>query len=450
MRSPVADGAPARRLPASVLAAYAAPGLPLAALTLPLYVYLPAFYAEELGLGLAVTGSILLCARLADAAFDPLAGWLSDRVRSPFGRRRPLLLLSAPLALIAVHRLFIPDAGAGAGYLLGWSLALYFAYTLATLAYWAWGAELSADYHERSRIVGAREAAVVLGTVAAASLPAAFPAKADGLAALAWFVVLLLPVALGLCLWRTPEPAIAPAPKLAWRRAARMIWRNGPFRRVLLAYLLNGVANGLTATLFLLFATHVLQAADRAGLLLLVYFLCGVASVPLWVRLSARLGKHRAWALGMALCAAAFLPVMLLGPGDVPLFLAVCVATGFCLGADLALPGSMQADVVDLDRARGGGERAGLFFALWTMATKLALALAVGLAFPLLEALGFDAASGRGVWALAALYGLAPPLIKLAAIAPIVRFPIDAARQARLRETIARRDARRSVRQLDL
>lgn len=444
------EAASARRLPAAVLAAYAAPGLPLAALTLPLYVYLPAFYADELGLGLALTGSILLFARLADAAFDPFAGWLSDRARSPFGRRRPLLVLAAPLALLAMHRLFIPEPGAGAGYLLGWSILLYGAYTLATLAYWAWGAELSADYHERSRIVGAREAAVVLGTVIAASLPAAFPTRADGLAALAWLVVFSLPVALAVCVWRTPEPPAAPALRLAWRRAARMVWRNGPFRRVLLAYLLNGTANGLTATLFLLFATHVLEAGDRAGLLLLVYFLCGVASVPLWVRLSARLGKHRSWALGMALCAAAFLVVPLLGAGDVLPFLAVCVATGLCLGADLALPGSMQADVVDLDRARGGGERAGLFFALWTMATKLALALAVGLAFPLLEAFGFDPATGRGVWALSALYGLAPPLIKLAAILPIARFPLDAARQARLRAVIARREARRSVGELNV
>jgi Na+/melibiose symporter-like transporter len=250
-----------------------------------------------------------------------------------------------------------------------------------------------------------------------------------------------------MALWRTPEPRPAPPARLEFRRAARLIWRNGPFRRLLVAYLLNSTANGLTATLFLLFVEHTLREPGRSGLLLLVYFLCGVASVPVWVGLSRRFGKHRCWAAAMALCAAFFLAVPLLGPGDFIPFVLVCMATGLCLGADLALPASMQADVVDLDRARGGGERAGLFFALWAMATKLALALAVGVAFPLLDLLGFDPATGDGLWALPALYAAAPIAIKLCAIAPIWRFPIDAKRQGRLRALIARRDARRSVRE---
>ena len=440
------------RLPAAALLAYALPGLPLAALTLPLYIYLPALYADELGLGLSIVGAILLAARLADVAFDPLAGWLSDRFRSRLGRRKPFLLLATPLALIALYKLFIPEPGAGPGYLLGWTLLLYAAYTLLTLPYWAWGAELSDDYDERSRIVGAREGAVVLGTVVAAALPAALGAasKAIALAALAWLVIASLPAAVAVALWRAPEAAAPPPKALAFRRSARLIWRNGPFRRLLLAYLLNGTANGLTATLFLLFVEHRLQEPERAGVLLLVYFLCGVASVPIWVGLSRRMGKHRAWAAALGCCSVFFLAAPLLGPGDFGWFLAICVATGLCLGADLALPGSMQADVVDLDRARGGGERAGLFFALWAMATKLALALAVGVAFPLLDLLGFDPQTGEGSWALAGLYAAAPIAIKLCAIAPIWRFPIDAKRQARLRALITRREARRSVRELDV
>ena len=84
------------------------------------------------------------------------------------------------------------------------------------------------------------------------------------------------------------------------------------------------------------------------------------------------------------------------------------------------------------------------------MATKLALALAVGVAFPLLDLLGFRPETGEGLWALAALYAAAPIAIKLAAIAPIWRFPIDAQRQARLRALIERRQLRRSVRELDV
>ena len=95
----MADGAGGLRR--HVLAAYALPGLPLAALTLPVYIYLPAYYGADLGLGLALTGSVLLFARLFDVVTDPLAGWWSDRVGLRFGRRRAWVLAAAPLVVLA-------------------------------------------------------------------------------------------------------------------------------------------------------------------------------------------------------------------------------------------------------------------------------------------------------------------------------------------------------------
>ena len=70
-------------------------------------------------------------------------------------------------------------------------------------------------------------------------------------------------------------------------------------------------------------------------------------------------------------------------------FAAICVLSGASLGADLAIPASMQADVIDLDRVVSGRRRTAFFFALWSMASKLALAMAVGIAFPVLGAIGF-------------------------------------------------------------
>jgi len=445
----VADGRPGR-LPAAVVAAYGLPGLPLAALTLPVYIYLPAFYAGDMALGLAGVGTVLLLARLFDVVSDPLAGYWCDRLGLRFGRRRTWVAAATPLVMLAVWYLFMPAAGVGLGYLLGWTLALYLGWTLLLLPYTAWGAELSADYNERSRVVAAREAAVVVGTCVAAAMPALVSAlapetasaKATALAWVGWLTIVLLPLALLLALRLVPEPAPVAAARLPLGPGLRAVWRNGPFRQVLGAYLLNGSANGLTATLFLLFVEHRLGLPDRAGLLLLVYFLAGVVSVPLWLRLSYRFGKHRTWAAGMAATALGFLAVPLLGPGDFWPFLAICVATGLCLGADLALPASMQADVVDYDTLRSGAQRTGFYFALWSMATKLALALAVGIAFPLLELAGFrtDGANDPGaLLALALLYGLLPVPIKLAAILCIRRFPIDAKRQARLRARIERR-----------
>ena len=173
-------------------------------------------------------------------------------------------------------------------------------------------------------------------------------------------------------------------------RGLRVLSRNEGFRRLIIAYLINGIANGLPATLFLLFVTHRLAIPEQAGALLAVYFLCGVLAVPVWLRLSYRFGKHRVWCAAMVWACLWFAMVPLLGPGDFWPFLAICVLTGMALGADLVLPASMQADVIDADTVETGERRAGLFFALWGMATKLALALAVGLAFPILSFAGFD------------------------------------------------------------
>ena len=136
-----------------------------------------------------------------------------------------------------------------------------------------------------------------------------------------------------------------------------------------------------------------------------------------------------------------FAAVPLLGAGDAMLFLVICVLTGLCLGADLTLPASIQADVVDVDTAAGGERRTGLYFAFWCMATKLALALAVGVAFPALDLAGFDTDGGNTTWALlslALLYGGAPILFKLGAIGLMWRFPLDESTQRYLRARIAR------------
>ena len=131
----------------------------------------------------------------------------------------------------------------------------------------------------------------------------------------------------------------------------------------------------------------------------------------------------------MLLACAVFVWVPFLGAGDVIAFGVICLLSGLSLGADLALPASIQADVVDVDTAEGGGGRAGLFFALWNMATKLALA--VGIAFPLLDLAGFTSQGDNppaALWTLALLYGGLPVLFKLAAVLMVWHFPLDEAR----------------------
>ncbi|MBP5857201.1 MFS transporter [Marivibrio halodurans] len=432
------------------LLAYGLIGLPLAAATLPVYVLVPGYYAVELGLGLSAVGAVLFAMRLWDVVSDPLIGALSDRTRGRFGRRRPWIAAGAPVTALGAWMLFAPGDGAGLGHLAGAAFLLYLGWTMVMLPYGAWGAELSGDYDERSRIAAAREGFVVAGTLVAAAAAgwAGADRRADGLMAVGLLVVVLLPVTAALLLARVPDPPPARPTRIPWRDGLKVMGRNRPFRRLIAAWLLNGVANGLPATLFLLYVDHHLAAPDKSGWLLLTYFGVAIAGLPLWLGLSRRFGKHRVWCGAMIWTCLWFSAAPFLGPGDVWLFAVVCVATGVALGADLALPPSMQADAVDVDTVETGGTaRTGLYFALWGMATKLSLALAVGLAFPGLEMLGFDAMAARGgtgnvartdgTMALAWMYGFAPIVFKLGAIALVWRHPLDAARQSDLRRRIA-------------
>ncbi len=433
---------PGHRPGAATLAAYAAPMAPLGALHFPVYVYLIPFYAG-LGADLATLGLFMLAARLLDAVTDPLMGVLSDRTPPPllrWGRRRPWILIAAPLILIAAWRLFLPPEAPSAAHAGLWLAALALAWTMALSPYLAWGAEFVSGYAERARVAAWRESAGLLGMVAAAVLYAAGPTPADGLALVFAFLALSLPLTFAALLLRVPEPADLSRRRLPLREAATLALRNRPFLRLLAAWFVNGAANALPAALFLFFVEHRLQAPDWAGPLLVVYFLAAVAGAPVWSALARRAPKHRVWGWAMLWACAIFVWVPALGPGDVWAFAAISVLSGFALGADLALPPAIQADVVDADTAATGEQRTGAYFAVWSVATKAAQAVAAGVALLTLDLAGFDAAAETNgpaaLLALSLLYAAAPVALKLLAIALVWRFPIDEAAQAALRARI--------------
>lgn len=443
----------AARLRLPTLLFYALPGLAFAMPTIPVYVYLPTYYADDLGLGLAVTGAILLAARAFDVVTDPLVGSLSDRWRTRWGRRKPWILAGAVLAAISLVQLLAPPSAVGPAFLFGWVITLFLGWTLVAIPYNAWGAEISADYHERARITGAREAATIFGVLTAGAVPAAIAAlggsEADALAVIAWMAVALGLPAVALLLWRVPDPpreTATVARRLPWRQLARELVANRPFLRLLSAWFINGLANGLPSVLFPLYLEYALGAdAGERGILIFTYFLAGVLAIPVWLRISRRYGKHRTWCMAMALACAAFIWVPWLESGAIAAFFVVCVVTGVAFGADMALPPAMQADVIDLDTLRTRQQRAGLFFALWSMATKLALACAVGFAFPVLELFGFRPGADNAATALLALaviYALLPTVLKVGAVLIVWDYPITEHRQQLIRRRIESRRVR--------
>jgi glycoside/pentoside/hexuronide:cation symporter, GPH family len=435
------------RLRWSLALAYAAPGFALAIPLVPVFTFLPTFYARDLGLGLERTGAVLFVARAVDFLSDPLIGLASDRWCTRFGRRKPWIVAGAVVAGCALVALFAPPRGAGPYYLFSWLALLYCGYTAVQVPYTAWGAELVPTYHERTRIAGLREGLMLLGIVATGALPVATTlaglSERQGLAAIAWLAVLCGGPAIAALVWRVPEVRAGLAPPRAID--LRAVLANRPFLRLFCAWFLNGLATGLPAVLFPLYLDAGLKVGPTArGAMIFAYFAAGCAAIPLWLRLSRSHGKHRVWCGAMVMAMAAFVWVPLLRPGDAASFLAICIVTGAALGADVVLPPAMQADVVDLDLLRTGTARAGFYFAVWGMGTKLALGTAAGGAFVALGAVGFDphgANTPRSLFALAAIYALAPVLLKAGAVALLWRYPLTEARHAVIRRRIDARAA---------
>jgi Na+/melibiose symporter-like transporter len=392
---------------------YGGLGFALAFVALPLYVVLPSHYASAFGIPLGTLGALLLGARLLDAVADPWIGrWVDGWFTHSVARVLVAALAAAGVLALGFRGLFFPPV-AGTTALLVWCAALlavtYLSYSVLSVLHQAWGARLGGGEAERARIVGWREGLALLGVLVASVLP-----SVAGLSVTTMVFALALAAGLAL-LARAPRPAIQPPARTPPSMRAPL--RTAAFRTLLGIYLVNGVASAVPATLVLFFIRDRLQAPAYEPLFLASYFAAGALSMPLWVRAVARVGLAPAWLAGMLLAVATFAWAAMLGAGDVAGFVAVCVASGIALGADLTLPGALLAGVIQ--RAGHGQRLEGAYFGWWNFATKLNLALAAGIALPLLAVFGY-APGGRDAQALQALtvaYCLLPCALKLAAAA---------------------------------
>lgn len=396
--------------PAGLVWRYGLLGLPLAFAALPIYVHVPHLYAAEMGLSLSLVGAILLATRVADAFADPLIGWFSDRQ----GSRRALIALALLPLVLGLAALLIPPAGAGALWLAGGLVLVSAGYSLATINHAAWGAELGRDDDARTRLVASREGFGLVGVMLASALPGLLASSLPvGLARMAGVFIALLGLVALLSLPGLPggmrPPAVAERP---WA-GLRLALAERPFALLLGVFAVNGVAAAIPASTVLFFVADVVQREDLSGLFLALYFVAGAVGLPLWVRLASRIGKPLAWLAGMGLAVLVFAWAGRLGAGDAWAFGLICVLSGLALGADLALPAAILADQL----ARIHSPRGGACFGCWAFVAKASLALAAGLALPVLDALGYSPGSREpsAVATLAFVYGGLPLLLKLLA-----------------------------------
>ena len=416
---------------------YSFPALAISIPTIPLYLYLPTFYGVTLELGLAATGFALLTARVFDTITDPIVGIISDRFPIKRNYRKPWIAVGSIIAAIGLYQLLNPPNDAGIIYLICWSIILYLGWTFVAVPYLTWGAELSTDYNERTSITTSRETAGILGILTCGviftfSTNLNF-SEIDTIGIIGWATIGLGAISIPYMLKKVPDAGLERLKKgkntnRSFLRSVLQLTQNRLFVRLLAAWFLNGIANGIPSVLFFLYLDKVLGVNEtQRAVLILIYFSTAVAAMPAWLSLSKVFNKHRVWCYAMILAIGAFSLVPFLPEGAFYLFSIICILTGVCLGADLSIPPSIQADVLDYDKLKTRSQRAGLLFSLWGMATKLALACSVGLAFPLLDWLGFepDMPDDSGRQALVFLYALLPVGFKCITVLAIWNFPLN-------------------------
>ncbi len=438
--------------------AYAAPAFALAVVGIPVYVYIPKFYTDVVGVHITALGAILLVVRLFDAVTDPAIGLVSDRLRTPMGRRRPLIAAGAVLTVGAILLLFNPPAGMGENAATIWFMILIFLlflfWTVVIVPYEALGPELTYDYDERTSLFSMRDGALIAGTLVAAASPGAVKwiaglGEGPGGERDTFFILSLAytPLILAACAWcvitfreRARRDVYANMRIVEWIRSSLS---NRPFRILLIAYTISAVGNNLPATLILYYVEYVLHS-PRADLFLMLYFVTGVAFLPLWVYASGKTGKKAVWIASMAVNTGAFFWVFFLGPGDEVMYGILVFLSGIGFGATLAIPSAIQADVIDYDELVTDERREGLYIGLWSIAKKMAAALGVGAGLALLGAAGYQpniVQSESVVMTLRVLYALVPCLCNAVAIGVALYYPISGELHRQIRAAIDERAA---------
>lgn len=397
--SPLADRLPAYSLFAAVLSGAG----------LPIYIYGPKFYADSYGVSLTALGAVLFGLRLVDVVQDPVLGWMSERIRA-----RRALWISAGAGLLAVSMLGLFAVTPPLPPLWWFGLTvtgLFTAFSFLTISFYAQGVQKAlgrADGHVR--LAAWRETGALLGVCAAAVAPTVLLGVAGApYAAFAWgFCGVTLLAALAMWPeWRDRAQA-EPMPLAA-------ILADPLARRLLTLALVNAAPLAVSSTLFLFFVESRLAAPGWEGPLLVLFFLAAAASAPVWSALARRFGAKRVLLAAMCLAVISFAVTLTLGPGDTALFAAVCIASGATIGADLTLLPAMFARRMGVIAPNGGQG-----FGLWSLVSKLALAVAAAALLPVLEVAGFTPGADNPEAALrmlTALYALVPSVLKLVAIA---------------------------------
>lgn len=420
------------------LIALSAPAFVTTGFLVPLAVFIPAFLTEHVGLSLAAVGTIMLIGRLWDVVNDPIMGALTDATSTPIGRRRPWILAGVPLVLLGTWQIYFAAPGSTFAAITTWMVVLFGGWTMVIVAHGAWGAEITSDYHERSRVFGAKTMAFAVSLPFFVLGPAILERTSGAgvgqqMALMGTTVLITLPIAMGLLFWLTPEPKTKPT-RLSWRGVADayvLIFQKNKFALISATYFLVGASEAVGSSVYLFLVRDALGLPNWAASFLVVQVVTCLVSLPIWLTIAHRTDKRTAL-IGIFVLMAIIAPAPLyLQHGDIFGFALYAVAKGLTWGAEYTLLRSIVSDLVDEDAGGGEGEhRAGVFYASFSLTFGIAQALGAAGALWLLSAYGFSPSASpeaRAAYSdmLRWIAAIAPTVAALLCIVLISRFRMN-------------------------
>lgn len=412
------------------------------------------FLTDEVRLSAALAGTALLVGKVWDAVIDPFIGYLSDRTRSRWGRRRPyILFFTIPFGLAFVLMFTNPGIEAQAGKFIWAMLAYVFfctVYSFTNIPYNALLPEISQEYHERTNIVGYKQAFAVIGTIlgAGAALPimGLFGSRTAGFSGMAGMFGLLAALSLLATFFSVREPAFtAPSKGENIAKSLKDVFTNKPFMLLLASWFTNSTAVAIMEAMLIYFYKYIFQDEAAATPAMIILLVVTIATIPFWVWFSKKVNKRTAYVIGMFLTLTA---VMLfaftadaLGKTGA---LAIMVLAGFGFSAHYVLPWSMAPDTIEFGFARAGVRREGVYYSAWTFFIALGGAFAGFLVGQSLDIFGYVpdvVQSARAVLGIRLLVGPLPAILLLLGNLALAFYPLNQKKYAEIQASISAKQA---------
>ena len=384
-----------KKLTTPILLAYGGLAVPLAALGLPLAVYIPPFYAGPIGLGVGTVGIIFMVARFWDIFTDPIMGMIVDRYPSKWGKRKHWIAIGVPVLMLAAWFIFFPGGSQSTFYLIFWLFILYLAFTFVGLTQQAWGVDISKSYNDRSKVYGWREIGSIFGMMSVLALPAILENAGSNftemIAGMGYFFIIVLPITALIGLIVIPDKERNEGTSFPSFSDLPLILKdNRPLIRTLLIEFLCSSASSISAVTYIYLAKHVFDLEEISSRILFLYFFAGLLVMPLWMKVSYLIGKSKTLFTSTILCSLTLASYLFINTNDALITLVILtVLYGIGYGAPFTLTRALMADIVDADELKSKKKRPGLFYSILTTFSKVGAAIAVGLVYTYLEFKGF-------------------------------------------------------------